>query len=47
VVTSPLARIMIPPLLDQEVRPSRRRRNAALLGIVAVLIVLVVLLLVR
>jgi len=44
---SPPARIMIPPLLDQEGRPSGRRRNAALLAIVAVLIVLVVLLLVR
>jgi len=46
-VTSGLARIMIPPLLDQEGRPSHRRRNAALLGFIGVLIVLIVLLLVR
>jgi len=38
---------MIPPLLDQEGRPSHRRRNAALLGFIGVLIVLIVLLLVR
>ena len=41
------ARIMIPPLLDQEGRPSHRRRSAALLGFIALLIVLIVLLLVR
>ncbi len=42
-----LERIMIPPLLDQEGRPSHRRRNAALLGFIALMIVLIVLLLVR
>lgn len=39
-------RIMIPPLLDQEGRPSHRKRNAALLGL-ALFIVFIVLLLVR
>ena len=46
-MTSGLARIMIPPLLDQEGRPRHRKRNAAMLGFVAVLIVLIVLLLLR
>jgi hypothetical protein len=39
-------RIMIPPLLDQEGRPSHRKRNAALLGFILLLIALVVFLLV-
>ncbi len=42
-----LERIMIPPLLDQEGRPSHRKRNTALLGFIALVIVLIVLLLVR
>ncbi len=36
------SRIMIPPLLDQEGRPSHRRRNAALLGLVAMIFVVLV-----
>jgi len=43
---SGLERIMIPPLLDQEGRPSHRKRNAGLLGL-ALLIVFIVLFLVR
>ena len=49
-MTAP-SRIMIPPLLDQEGKPSHRRRQAALLGIavvvVAIIVVIVILVFLR
>ena len=38
-------RIMIPPLLDQEGKPSHRNRNVAILGFAVVILILILLLL--
>ncbi len=38
-----LERIMIPPLLDQEGRPSHTKRNVAILGFIVVVAILILL----
>ncbi len=40
---SRLTRIMIPPLLDQEGKPSHTKRNVAILGFIIVVAILILL----